>query len=472
MNLKKTIIRNKDAQNHHELLLTLEKLKPLIEKLYQEQTGKANNKKNTFYPEDLTQEEWEEALKTQPEDHDTLNSPYTIIRREGTKLATEPYHEVYQPILKRIATILRKASRQTEEQTLKQYLLGRAKALLNDNYEQSEEEWLQLKGDIELTIGPYEIYDDKERGLKASYELFVGTVDHEATENVLHLQEAIPLLNKEIPLSERYKNNNENINTPIRIVNEVLTAGTTNNGIHFTAFNLPNDEKIKATKGSKKVLIKNIAEAKFSTCWQPLVEKAFTYRVQKHATFDAYYLHVILHEISHGLGPGIIQKEGKTLSVNQALKETYSILEEAKADLLGVHNAYVLADKGIIEEKEAQDVLYTYLAGTIRSIRFGIDEAHGGANSIVLNWLLKREAVLWQADRLGLKEKEALEGIRLLLEKILIIQAKGNKIAAEELIAKYQPPQKKIKNLLDELKDIPIDIEPHIIWKEEPGEEP
>ena len=427
--------------------------KPFIE-------GHKKPKGAGFYPEDLTREEWDTYIKEHPEQRAALESPYTIITREGETLKATPYHEAYEKEVAKAAKHLRAAAKKAEEETLKAFLEARAKALETDEYYESELLWMDVRGAIEVTIGPYEVYEDALNGTKTSYEAFIGLVDEEATAEVAHLEEQAPLLEEHLPLSEKHRNTGRGTHSPIRIVEELHSAGDCEAGIHFTAYNLPNDERVREAKGSKKVMIRNVARAKYEHCWVPLVERTFTAKMRSKVSFEDYFLHVLLHEISHGLGPGIIEKEGRSTTVSAELKETYPTLEEAKADLLGVHNAFVLANKGVLEEKQAWGVLHSFVAGTIRSIRFGTHEAHGAANSIALNWLLRQGAVAWQVEKLGIRPEEAKEALFKLLEKILIIQAKGNYEAAQTLIEQYREPGNKVRELLERLEDIPIDIHP------------
>jgi hypothetical protein len=261
-------------------------------------------------------------------------------------------------------------------------------------------------------------------------------------------------------MDEVHKNFGRGTHSPIKIVNEIYSAGDCNAGVHFTAFNLPNDERVREAKGSKKVMIKNIAHAKYDHCWTPIVKEIFDEEMQKHVSFEAYFTHVLLHEISHGLGPGKIMLNDEETTVGEALKESYSTIEEAKADLLGVFNASIVAEKGIISKELAEQVVYSFVAGIFRSIRFGIHEAHGGANIIALNRLYDADAVTLQNNKLNIDVEKTKKTLLQLLKEILIIEALGDHAAAKDLIVNERTLTNTTKALVERLNNIPIDIHP------------
>ena len=195
---------------------------------------------------------------------------------------------------------------------------------------------MDLNGEVEVTIGPYEVYEDELNGLKTTFEAFIGLVDEEETEKFRHYEEIAPTLEKDLPISSEYHNHERGTHSPISVVDAIYAAGDCVIGYHFTAYNLPNDERVREQKGSKKVMIHNVAKAKYKHCWIPIITELFEKEIMNHMTFEAYFTHVIMHEISHGLGPGKTILNGKETTVNAALKEAYTTIEEAKADLLGV----------------------------------------------------------------------------------------------------------------------------------------
>ncbi|MBN1274677.1 peptidase [Candidatus Woesearchaeota archaeon] len=423
-------------------------------------TGHEKPKGAAFYPDDLTKQEWDCWLRRHPEDRESFTNHYTIIRRKEDRLIAIPYHDHYADLLAKAAEHLQQAAKHADNESLRRFLELRAQALLTDDYYESDVAWLDLDSSLEVTIGPYEVYEDRLNGIKAAYESFIGLVDEEATAELRHLEEHVQLLEERLPLPDEHRANRSGRRAPIRIVNLLHSAGDGRAGIHFTAFNLPNDERVRQEKGSKKVLLKNVAEAKFATCWQPITQRLLDDETRKHCSFGAYFLHILLHEISHGIGPGIIKKDGRETTVNKELKESYPFIEEAKADLLGVHNASVLAESGVLEKRMAEEVLVTYVAGIFRSIRFGLGEAHAGANMLAYNWLEEQGAARLEGRRLVIDRDQAKESLLLLVKRLLLIEDEGDRAGAEALLKKYNIMPGHVKEVLDGMSDIPIDIKP------------
>ena len=423
-------------------------------------TGHAKPKGAGFYPDDLTKQAWNEWLAAHPEDEQTFESPYTIIRRDATgNLYATPYHAAYEEAVTKVATHLRQASMLTTNEKLKDYLDKRATAFLTDDYYESDLAWMDLDGALDVVIGPYEVYEDELNGLKTAYEGFIGLVDEDETKKLKHLETIAATLEADLPIQEA-EHHERGKHSPIKIVNLLYSSGDGKAGIHFTAFNLPNDERVRQAKGSKKVLLRNVAQGKFNACWQPITQRLLNDEIRKHCTFDAYFTHILLHEISHGLGPGIITKDEKETTVNACLKETYPFLEEAKADILGVHNAFVLAKRGIFTDAAAMDILITFIAGIFRSIRLGINEAHGGANMVTYNELEDAGAVKIAEGQLVIDAAKTKEALTTLLEKILTIQGTGDYAAAKTLLETQNTIRPHIQTILESLADLPIDIKP------------
>lgn len=417
-----------------------------------------------FYPDNIIKEEVLDYLAIHLEEKKALMSPYTIVKRTNEGFESVPYHQAFKEEVNTLAQHLRNASELTDDEGLKTFLVQRALAVETDRYVESEMLWMDLSGRIELTLGPYEVYKDDLFGVKTTYEAFLAEVDEEETKRLEAFESLTGELEIHLPLAEEHKNFNRGKHSPIKIVNEIYSSGDCNSGVHFTAFNLPNDEEVRELKGSKKVMIKNIAHEKFNQCWIPIVKELFDEDTQKNVSFDAYFTHVLLHEISHGIGPGKIVVDGIITTVNDTLKETYSTLEEAKADLLGIYNARVVAEKSLISKELEEQIVYSFVAGIFRSIRFGINEAHGGANIIALNRLYESGAVKVEENKLHIDESLAKETLTELLKEILVIEAKGDYEAAKTLIEKERKLTRTTEDMLARLVHIPIDIYPvHIL---------
>jgi hypothetical protein len=322
---------------------------------------------------------------------------------------------------------------------------------------------MDLNSPIEVVIGPYEVYEDAVMGYKASFESFITVVDPVESQKLTTIANYLNAMEKNLPYKEEYKNFERGASSPFKVVQEIYTAGDTRAGIQTIAFNLPNDERVREAKGSKKVLLKNIMEAKFDKILMRIVAKLIAPKQLPDVSFDAYFSHVLLHEVSHGLGPGtLILTNGEKTTVNKMLADTYSTLEEAKADVCGNYNVQFLIDQGVFPEELEQSLYVTYLGGMFRSVRFGIESAHARANMIQFNYLMAKGA--FQIDESTQKfsvDQTKVKGvIKDLANLLLTIQAEGNYQAAQNLIKNYGIMTQTMQMALDKLRDIPVDIKP------------
>ncbi len=414
-----------------------------------------------FYPEDMTKEEFLNFVKQNPDKKELFENTFTVIRRENGKLKALYYHEEWPNYVHKIHDLLIQAANTTKDSTLKDYLLKRAKAFLTDDYFESDMAWMDLNGDLEIVIGPYEVYEDKLFSYKAAYEAFLCVVDKEESKKLEKITSYLKDMEKNLPIPDKYKNFERGFSSPIKVVNEVFSAGDTKAGVQTTAFNLPNDERVRKAKGSKKVMLKNIAEAKFEKCWIPIVNKILAPEALKNISFEAYFTHTLLHEISHGLGPGFIKKDNKETTVSKELKETYPTIEECKADVLGIYNVHFLTEKGFYDKEFEKEAYYSYLGGMLRSIRFGIGEAHGGGVAIQFNFLRENGAfIIDKNGKLNLVLDKMYPSIKKLANILLTIQATGDYEKAKKLIEKYSKITPELQKFIDQLKDVPIDIKP------------
>jgi hypothetical protein len=246
------------------------------------------------------------------------------------------------------------------------------------------------------------------------------------------------------------------------VVNVVFTAGDANRGVQTAAFNLPNDDRVIKEKGSKRVMLKNVQEAKFAKVLQPIAGVALAAADRANVSFDAFFTHILMHEIMHGLGPHQVQPGGQ--AVRLALKDTYSAIEEAKADISGLWALQQLAEKGVVSKDIARTMYTTFLASTFRSIRFGINEAHGKGIALQLNYLLDHGGfVVNQDGTFAVVDGKIKEGVAALTRDLMTLQAEGNYTGAQELLKKMVVVRPEVQKVLDRLKDVPVDIEPKFV---------
>ncbi|MCZ7616300.1 MAG: peptidase [Ignavibacteriaceae bacterium] len=416
-----------------------------------------------FYPEDMTKEEFENRIKKNPQDEKSFTSEFTVIRRKDGTLTAIPYSEYFKDKLTKASNLLKEAAEFADNPSLKKYLISRADAFLSNDYYQSDMDWMDLKDhNIEVVIGPYEVYEDAMFNYKAAFESFVTIKDPVETKKLEVFVKYLTDIEKNLPLDDKHKNYTRGSESPIVVANEVFTAGDTKAGVQTLAFNLPNDERVRQAKGSKKVMLKNVHEAKFEKLLKPIAEVVLEPEQLKHVTFDAFFNHTLMHEMSHGVGPGFIKVNGRDTEVKKELKETYSTMEECKADILGMYNNIFMIEKGVYPKESEHQIWVTFLAGAFRSMRFGIGEAHGGGNAIIYNYLLEKGAYTFDetTQKVKVNFEKIHPALRELANLILTIQAEGNYQGAKELIAKYAVNSSSIETLRKKLERLPVDIKP------------
>ena len=419
-----------------------------------------------FYPAGATKDEvqrWLESL-AEPARSQATGFFTTIRRGPGAAFTAVPYSVEYQGELAQAAALLREAAGLTAEPTLKAYLSARADAFLSNDYYASDVAWMELDAAIEPTIGPYEVYEDEWFNYKAAFEAFVTLRDDVETKKLESFSSRLQELENALPIDARHRNAKLGALAPIRVVNVVFTAGDANRGVQTAAFNLPNDERVVKEKGSKRVMLKNVQEAKFRMVLVPISKVALAAADQKYVSFDAFFTHILMHELMHGLGPHNISPGGRASTVRQELKETYSAIEEAKADVSGLWALKQLADRNLIEPRIAETMYTTFLASAFRSIRFGINEAHGRGIAIQLNYLLDAGAFTVKPDGTFAADYARMpDAVTALTREIMTLQAEGDYAKAKALIERLGVVRPEVQKILDKLTAVPVDIEPRFV---------
>ena len=419
-----------------------------------------------FYPAGVSREEVESWLTgLAAADRARATGFFTAIRRgpDGRFVAV-PYSLEYQGELGHVASLLREAAALTAQPTLKAFLDARAAALLSNDYYASDVAWMELDGTIEPTIGPYEVYEDEWFNYKAAFEAFITIRDDAETSRLERFGSELQEIENHLPIDPTYRNPKLGAMAPIRVVNTVFSSGDANRGVQTAAFNLPNDERVVAEKGSKRVMLKNNQEAKFRMVLQPIAKTALAAGDQADVTFDAFFTHILMHELMHGLGPHNIRVDGRTTTVRQELKDTYSAIEEAKADVSGLFALQYLVDRGKLDAALGRTMYATFLASIFRSIRFGINEAHGRGVAIQLNYFLDHGGVTVASDgTFAVDAARIRQNVADLTRDIMTLQAKGGYADATRMIQTQAVVRPQVQALLDRLEDVPVDIEPRFV---------
>ncbi len=415
-----------------------------------------------YYPEDLTKEAFEGWIAKHPADKDPFTSTVTVIRRTPNGgLVAVPYSREYAEWLKPAAKLLREAAALTHNASLKKFLSLRADAFENDDYYASDVAWMDLDAPVEVTIGPYETYEDDLFGYKASFESFVTVNLPKESAALSRYKERLPWLERNLPIPDADKNLHRGTDSPIRVVDTYYGSGENLAGVQTVAFNLPNDERVREAKGSKKVLLHNIMRAKYDKILIPIARQVLDPAQVKDVSFDAYFNEVLHHELSHGLGPGTITVNRRKTEVRLELKELFSTLEEAKADVMGVYNILALIDQKEMPASLRHSLEPTYVAGLFRSARFGVDEAHGQGVVAQFNYLAQKGALVTDAQGRVHAVSEKFPGaIRDLLHDMLALQARGDYEGTKRFLDTYGKPTQALRDAIGRLKAVPVDIKP------------
>jgi hypothetical protein len=415
-----------------------------------------------YYPEDASKADLERWIQSLPEaERARATGFFTVIRRSGNGFTAIPYNVEYQQELIRAAALLREAAALASEPTLKAFLTKRADAFLSNDYYDSDVAWMELKGAIQPTIGPYEVYEDELFNYKAGFESFLTVQDDAETAKLQQFAGQLQDIENHLPIDARLRNPKLGALAPIVVVNEVFAAGDGNRAVQTAAFNLPNDERVVREKGAKRVMLKNVQDAKFAKTLVPISKIVLAPADQKDISFEAFFTHIVVHELMHGLGPHNITVGGKATTVRQQLKDTYSFMEEAKADISGLFAIQHMIDNGALPKSLEQTLYTTYLASAFRSIRFGVTEAHGKGIAVQLNFLLEGGGFDQKPDgTFGVNSSKVKEGVTDLTRTLMTIQAEGDYEKAKALGDRLGVVRPAIQRALDRLAAIPVDIEP------------
>ena len=418
-------------------------------------------KSANFYPPGSSKDEiekWQKSLTGTA--HEAAVGFFTVIRRgKDGGLAVVPYSIEYQGELGEAARLLQEAAALTKQPTLKKFLELRARAFLSNDYYDSDVAWMELDASIEPTLGPYEVYVDDWFNQKAAFEAFIALRDEAESGKLAKLSGELQGIEDNLPIDAKLRNPKIGALAPIRVVNLVFCSGDGNHGVQTAAYNLPNDERIARERGTKRVMLKNVQRAKFDKTLVPISRVALSAKDRPLLAFDSFFTHILMHELMHGLGP---HQTAQGITVRQAMQEAGSALEEAKADISGLYALQKLVDKGALDKSLEKTMYVTFLASAFRSIRFGVNEAHGKGVALQLNTLLDEGAVTVAADgTFSVNPEKAKAAVTKLTAEIMTLQASGDTAKAREWLGRMGVVRPPVKAILDKLTNVPVDIEPH-----------
>ena len=382
-----------------------------------------------FYPPGMTKDQFEAAQLPDK------TSWYTLLRKNAEgMLVTVPFHVAYHDDLAKAAALLRQASPLSKDKAFGNYLMMRADALLTDDFQPSDMAWMDMKTNpVDIVIGPIETYEDRLFGYKASYEGLVLIKDIAWSEKLARFAKLLPEMQRGLPVADKYKAERPGSDADLNAYNAIFYGGNANTGAKTIAINLPNDEQVQLKKGTRRLQLENVMRAKFDNILTPIAKVLIAEDQLQHVTFDAFFEDTMFHEVAHGLGiKNTLDGKG---TVTQALKEYASSFEEGKADVLGLYLITALSERGDLDKAKLMDGYVTFLAGIMRSVRFGAGDAHGKANMVRFHFFEKQGAFSRDpaTGRYRVEFDKMKAAMNALSERLLTIQGDGDYAAAKQM---------------------------------------
>jgi len=416
-----------------------------------------------FYPQGITRDQIENYVKEHPKKKTEIYSPTTVVRRHGNDLEGVPYHVAYREFLEPAAKDLRDAAELSTDTGFAKFLGLRADALLSDDYYPSDIAWLELKRPkIDIIFAPYETYSDELMGIKATYGAAVMIRDEAESRRMETFQKYVADIQDALPVAAEYRPSKQGLETPMEVVDAPFRTADLGHGYQAVADNLPNDPKVHAEKGSKKLFFKNFMDARVDYVIIPLSHYMMLPEQVAKVSGEGYLLGTIMHEICHGLGPDFAHNaKGEKISIREAIGPIYGGLEEAKADVVGMFALKWLVDHGVLPKEKLQEYYASYVAGNFRTLRFGAAEAHGQAEMMEFNYYLEHGGVRrLQSGKYAVDYEKMPGEIETLAKELLEIEGTGDRARAEAWFKKYDVIPQDLQASLDKAKSVPVDVDP------------
>ena len=414
------------------------------------------------YPPDLSKSELDAYLVAHPDEKEALLSPFTVVRRDGERLVATPYHVAYAAYVNPAAALLEEAAALSQNESLAAYLQLEAQALRTDDYFDANMAWLDVDANLDVSIGPHETYDDQLTGQKTFYKTNVLVVDRAAGAELDKFKAAVPELQANLPVPPEFRPDQAGTLTPIELAADVRRSGQSRAVMEGVAFSLPNDPKVWEAKGAKKVIMSNFVQTRRQIVLGPLLAAIMDDEVNGWSSADGYFNWLLMHEVTHSLGPRTVVKDGKEITISQALGEYYSPIEEGKADIAGLYNVVYLREQGIIDTP--LEAHYAgYLSEALRSARFGPASAYGVIRSAAWNYFVEQGALSLDPTSGTFRVEMARmpQAVKDLAIKILTIEGQGDAAAAKAFIDRYSYIAPDLQKLLDAANaTVPVEFVP------------
>jgi hypothetical protein len=422
---------------------------------------------HALYPADLTHAQIDAYVAAHPAKKAELYHGQTIVRRQGAELIGRPYHDEFREFVAPAAGALRRAAALSGDAAFANFLRLRADALLSDDYYKSDLAWLDLKDPkFDIIFAPYETYLDGLLGVKTSYGGAVLIRNEAESRKLVVYQQYVADLQDALPLSAPDRPSVRGHATPMEVMDAPFRSGDLRHGYQAVADNLPNDARIHQEKGTKKIFFKNFMDARVREIILPLAARILEPGQAQRASAEGYLAMTLMHEICHGLGPAFSRRGGKSVDIREAIGGAFGALEEAKADVVGMHGLKWLVDRGVLQKDRLEEYYASYVAGIFRTVRFGTGEAHGRAEMMEFNVLAERGAIVRSGTRYRIDYAKLGPALAALAKELLEQEATGDRARAEAWFARYDKMPADLKAALAGARDVPIDIDPVFAFPE------
>ncbi len=416
-----------------------------------------------LYPSDLTHAEFDGYVAAHSKEKAALYDPWTVVRRKGAALEAIPYHVAYKQWVDPAAKALRDAADLSDDPAFAKFLRLRADSLLTDQYFDSDIAWVSLVNPkFDIIFAPYETYLDDFLGVKTSYGAAILVRNEEESRKLDVFQKYVPDIQDSLPLAAEDRPSKRGLFSPMEVMDAPYRAGDLRHGYQAVADNLPNDPRIHEQKGSKKIFFKNFMDARVNYVILPIAKRLLRADEASLASAEGYLASTMMHEISHGLGPAFARTSSGRRDIREAIGPTYSGLEEAKADVVGLYGLKWLVDRGDLPKEKLNGYYASEVAGIFRTVRFGVAEAHGRAEIMEFNFYAERGAIARDAasGRYAIDFARMPEAVAALGKELLLQEATGDRARVEAWFAKYGAIPPELAKALGAASDVPVDIDP------------
>ena len=416
---------------------------------------------HALYPADLTRSQVDASVAAHPDKKALIFDPYTIVRRQGNDLVGAKYHDEYVPFIKAASAALEKAADLSDDAAFAKFLRLRGDALFTDDYFASDIAWVELNNPkFDVIYAPYETYLDDLLGVKTSYGASILIRNDAESQKLALYQKWVPDIQDALPLAPADRPSVRGHVTPMEVMDAPFRAGDLRHGYQAVADNLPNDPRIHEQKGTKKIFFKNFMDARVNEVILPLASRVMDPAQAKRASAEGYMATTVMHEICHGLGPAFARVKGKNVSIREAIGRSFSGLEEAKADVVGMYALKWLVDKGVLPKERLEEYYASELAGIFRTVRFGTGEAHGRAEMMEFNYYTEQGAIMKANGRYRVQFAKIGDATARLAKELLEQEATGDRARADAWFNKYDTMPSDLKTALAAAGDVPVDVDP------------